>query len=111
MNLTLESISSSRAKLHWQKPVELKAFFGYSLLVEEIVMDRESFRDVKLIHPDVFDYLVVDLSPATRYRATLKALEEGDRVLRTETVEFQTLDISGKHDKYNKCWLKTNYRL
>ncbi|OQV19126.1 hypothetical protein BV898_06765 [Hypsibius exemplaris] len=94
MNLTVDSVTSTKALLTWVKPTDLKGVFGFNLVVEEAVSDRESFRAANLIHPDVQQFTLRDLSPGVRYKATLKAVEDGDRVVTSQSVHFQTLELS-----------------
>lgn len=99
MNLTVDSITSTGSRLTWQRPAELRNINGFTLYIQETLMERESYRELKLIHPEVQEYFVHDLSPATQYTATLKALEEGNRVVASQSLQLQTLDISGMYEK------------
>ncbi|XP_055329079.1 uncharacterized protein LOC129581839 isoform X2 [Paramacrobiotus metropolitanus] len=94
MNLTADSVTNSQARLTWQKPAELRNIFGFTVIVEEAVMDRESYREAKLVHPEIQEYIIHDLAPNTRYTATIKAMEDSDRVVASQSIQFQTLDAS-----------------
>ena len=102
LNLSADSITGTKARLTWLTPPNPREVSGFNLFVEETKSDRESYREADLIHPGVHECTLRDLTPGVRYKATLKALENGDRIMTSQSISFQTTEPSGLSAQFFK---------